>query len=129
MRDDIAKLPLPKSAKRYARMTASNLDDHWSKKLDMHFDAIASTTGQSKEGFHNRDASGPVAHSMQGIGEASAVALQKAAQAWCRSTTSKKVMDPDLAEAFAEIIDEIRATREAAFKGLGESVVEKLLSL
>jgi len=31
----------------------------------------------------------------------------KAAQAWCRSTTSHLVMDHALAEAFAEILDDI----------------------
>jgi hypothetical protein len=127
MRDDISKLPLPKSAKRYARMKASDLDGHWSKKLDMHFDAIASITNQSKAGFHNRDAAGPVQHSMNGIGEASKVALQKAAQAWCRPIASRKEMDVDLATAFAEIIDEIRALGPKAFKGLGEGIVEVML--
>ena len=37
---------------------------------------------------------------------ASELARQKAAQAWCKKTTSKKVVDTELAEAFAEIIDE-----------------------
>lgn len=32
---------------------------------------------------------------------------EKAAQAWCKPRTSHKVMDPDLAEAFAEVLDEI----------------------
>ncbi len=36
------------------------------------------------------------------------VALQKAAQAWCKPSTSQKVMDPVLAEAFAEIINDYR---------------------
>lgn len=40
---------------------------------------------------------------------ASEKSLQKAAQAWCKPSTSEKVMDPELAEAFAEIIDEYRA--------------------
>jgi len=31
----------------------------------------------------------------------------KAAQAWCKPTTSGKVMDVELCEAFAEILDEI----------------------
>ena len=35
-------------------------------------------------------------------------ARRKAAQAWCKSATSAKVMDIELAEAFAEIIDEYR---------------------
>lgn len=33
---------------------------------------------------------------------------QKAAQAWCKPTTSHKVMDPELAEAFAEILHEFQ---------------------
>ena len=37
----------------------------------------------------------------------SELARQKAAQAWCRKSTSKKTMDTELAIAFAEIIDEI----------------------
>jgi len=35
-------------------------------------------------------------------------ARQKAAQAWCKKSTDKKIMDTELAEAFAEIIDEYR---------------------
>ena len=35
------------------------------------------------------------------------LALQKAAQAWCKETTSHKEMDVELAEAFADILDEI----------------------
>lgn len=38
---------------------------------------------------------------------ASDLALQKAAQAWCKTKTVNKTLDPDLAEAFAEILDEI----------------------
>ncbi len=38
----------------------------------------------------------------------SETSLQKAAQVWCKSTTSDKVMNPVLCEAFAEIIDEYR---------------------
>ena len=34
-------------------------------------------------------------------------ALRKAAQAWCTDTTRHKVMDPDLCEAFAEIIQDL----------------------
>ena len=40
-------------------------------------------------------------------GKPTNLSLQKAAQAWCKETTKHKVMDPDLAEAFAEILDEI----------------------
>jgi len=38
---------------------------------------------------------------------ATVIARHKAAQAWCTPSTSKKEMDSDLAEAFAEILDEI----------------------
>lgn len=38
---------------------------------------------------------------------ASELAIQKAAQAWCKPITSNKVMDVELAYAFAEILDEI----------------------
>lgn len=38
---------------------------------------------------------------------ASVAAVQKAAQAWCTPSTEKIVMIPELAEAFAEILDEI----------------------
>ena len=34
-------------------------------------------------------------------------ARQKAAQAWCKDTTKNKVMDLELCEAFAEIIEEL----------------------
>lgn len=37
----------------------------------------------------------------------SSLALQKAAQAWCTDKTSGITMDPILATAFAEILDEI----------------------
>ena len=38
---------------------------------------------------------------------ATQLSREKAAQAWCKPTTSNKVMDAELAEAFAEILDEI----------------------
>lgn len=37
----------------------------------------------------------------------SSYALQKAAQAWCKSRNRNTVMDVDLATSFAEIIDEV----------------------
>jgi len=37
----------------------------------------------------------------------SELAREKAAQAWCKEKTKDKIMDPELAESFAEIIDEI----------------------
>lgn len=56
-RDDIGKLPLPASAKRYARMTAADLGQNWSKKVQMYIDQVADTTGQTrrKKGFRNAD--------------------------------------------------------------------------
>ena len=39
---------------------------------------------------------------------ASEESLQLAAQAWCMEKTSGKVMDTDLAEAFAEILDKVK---------------------
>ena len=38
---------------------------------------------------------------------ASSLAREKAAQAWCQPTTEKLGMIPELAEAFAEILDEV----------------------
>lgn len=38
---------------------------------------------------------------------ASSLAREKAAGAWCKESTKNTVMDPVLAEAFAEIIDEV----------------------
>lgn len=38
---------------------------------------------------------------------ASLLARQKVAQAWCKPETEKIEMQPELAEAFAEILDEI----------------------
>jgi hypothetical protein len=38
---------------------------------------------------------------------ATQLSLEKAAQAWCKEKTSNKEMDSDLAEAFAEVLDEI----------------------
>lgn len=37
---------------------------------------------------------------------ASSNALMRAAQAWCSESTKYTIMDPVLAEAFAEILDE-----------------------
>lgn len=65
LRDDLDKLPLPASAKRYARMKASDLGQNWSKKTDMYMDMAADLTNQSKEGFQNKDASGPVTHAFK----------------------------------------------------------------
>lgn len=73
----------------------------------MYLDMVADTTGQEKEGFHNRDAAGKVPHAMKGLGEASSASLQKAAQAWCTPSTSSKIMDPELATAFADILDKL----------------------
>jgi len=37
----------------------------------------------------------------------SGACIEKAAQAWCKKSTSHKEMDSELAYAFAEILDEI----------------------
>ena len=39
----------------------------------------------------------------------SEAAREKAAQAWCTPKTEKKIMDVELAEAFADILEEIWA--------------------
>jgi len=44
---------------------------------------------------------------MSEIKKPSELSLGKAAQAWCTEKTSSKVMDEELAFAFAEILDEI----------------------
>ena len=36
------------------------------------------------------------------------LSLERAAQAWCTPKTSSKVMDTELAIAFAEILDEVK---------------------
>lgn len=38
---------------------------------------------------------------------ATGLARHKAAQAWCKPTTEHLVMQPELAEVFAELLDEI----------------------
>lgn len=65
MRDDIDKLPLSKKAKKYARLTSADLGSNWSAKEDLFIDVAAELTHQSKEGFPNRDACGPVPHAMK----------------------------------------------------------------
>jgi len=49
-------------------------------------------------------------------------ARKKAAQAWQKEKTINKVMDPDLAEAFAEIIEEISSK-----PWLGNATTEELV--
>lgn len=56
---------------------------------------------------------------------ASSKALQKAAQAWGKEKTKHKEMDADLAESFAEIIDEIEQT--PAQPNLGCATTRELL--
>jgi hypothetical protein len=41
------------------------------------------------------------------INMASEQSLQRAAQAWCTATTSDRIMDPPLAEAFAHILETV----------------------
>lgn len=72
MRDDIDKLPIPASAKRYARMTskeafAPGKGDAANAKTSLFIDQTADTTNQQgrKQGFKNKDAAGKVQHSMK----------------------------------------------------------------
>ena len=46
-------------------MTSKDLGQDWSKKVDMYMDMAADLTNQDKEGFKNRDASGPVKHAFK----------------------------------------------------------------
>jgi len=48
---------------------------------------------------------------------ASEFALQKAAQAWCKPKTENKIMDPELAEEFANILDQFRTVQPIAVHG------------
>lgn len=52
---------------------------------------------------------------------ASRKSRELAAQAWCRAKTSNRIMDTDLAEAFADILDEQRAAvaNEVADEAIG----------
>jgi len=54
---------------------------------------------------------------------ATQLSREKAAQAWCKETTSNKIMDVELAEAFAEILDEIWSK-----PWLGNATTEELLT-
>src|SRR3990167_9548438 len=47
-------------------------------------------------------------------------AREKAAQAWCKESTKHKEMDVELAEAFAEILDEIKNEIELLYDALNE---------
>jgi tellurite resistance protein len=51
-------------------------------------------------------------------------AREKAAQAWQKEKTINKVMDPDLAEAFAEIIEEISSKPWLGNATTGELIEE-----
>ena len=59
---------------------------------------------------------------MSEIKKPSELSLGKAAQAWCTEKTSSKVMDEDLAIAFAEILDEIWSK-----PWLGNATTEEML--
>ena len=60
MRDDIGKLPLPASAKRYARMKGLNILKG-SNKFDLYSQMVSTlTNGGRKKGFPSRDVVGPV---------------------------------------------------------------------
>ena len=47
----------------------------------------------------------------------SRLATEKAAQAWCTPTTEKIVMIPELAEAFANILDKVWGVLKCAYCG------------
>ena len=49
-------------------------------------------------------------------------ARQKAVQVWCKDTTKHKAMDPELCEAFAEIIEELTSR-----PWLGNATTKQLL--
>jgi len=52
--------------------------------------------------------------------------LQRAAQAWCKPTTEKLVMIPELAEVFAEILDdEKKKSYEAAIELYGDKCIRR----
>jgi hypothetical protein len=53
---------------------------------------------------------------------ASQLALERAAQAWCKPTTEHLEMIPELAEAFAEILDDVWSK-----PWLGNASTEELL--
>ena len=51
-------------------------------------------------------------------------ALEKAAQAWCDKRTESLVMQPELAEVFAEMLDEIDAEYGNAKELLADAYIE-----
>ena len=51
-------------------------------------------------------------------------AKERAKQAWCQPTTNNKVMDIELAEAFAEILDEVWSKPRLGNATTGELVDE-----
>ena len=54
-----------------------------------------------------------------------AQALGLAAQAWCQPKTSQKIMDPDLAEAFACILETFSSSLERAMNEAFISTLQK----
>jgi len=67
------------------------------------------TRGGKRESAYNGHATDPIRTQQTRLERrrkmASELAMQLAAQAWCQDNTSNKEMDPDLAEAFAQILD------------------------
>jgi hypothetical protein len=60
VRDDIGKLPIPASAKRYARMKGLDILKG-SNKFDLFTQMVSTlTNGGRKKGFPNKDVVGPV---------------------------------------------------------------------
>lgn len=55
-RDDISSLPIPKAAKKYARLTSKDLSGNWGKKkVDGYVDMVAAITGQESEKHDFKD--------------------------------------------------------------------------
>ena len=52
-------------------------------------------------------------------------ALQKAAQAWCTPETEKITMIPELAKAFADIIDELIDTKPKIIESSSGCKIDK----
>ncbi len=53
--------------------------------------------------------------------------LQRVAQAWCTESTASRVMDPELAFAFAEILDAELAQSQARVAKLEEAITKAIV--
>ena len=72
-RDDLSKIPIPASAKRFNRYTSKSLgnSDWGNKVVHRYMDTMADLTNQQdrKNGFDIKDVGQPVKHSMKGYAE------------------------------------------------------------